>query len=255
MLDLIDDALESLLRASVPLGATEVDVAFDPPDRTWSAKLTRPTVNMFLWDIRRSAMRAKAGLQEYEQDGRTMRRMALPVVELRYLITAWTSDHGDERVLLSGLLRAITSFNEIPTAYVPAGLAGLRPLVMVMARHGEEHVDIFKTLDGQLKPGLNVVITSEVDTGQEFPAGPPVTDLGISVTDWSTGARSTQRRLAGEVLVEVPPGTVVRAPNDAVSVNPSGRFLIRARPGDEIVLEADPPRSLVVPDHGGVRFE
>ncbi len=255
MLDLIDDALESLLRASVPLGATEVDVAFDPPDREWSAKLTRPTVNMFLWDIRRSAARAKAGLEQFEQDGRTVRRMALPVVELRYLITAWTSDHGDERVLLSGLLRAITSFTEIPEAYVPAGLAGLRPIVMLMARHGEEHIDIFKTLDGQLKPGLNVVITAEVDTGQEFPVGPPVTAFEISVSDSSTGARSTQRRVAGEVFIDVAPGTVVRSPADAVSVNPSGRFLIRAATGDQVVLETTPPRSVVVPAEGGVRFE
>lgn len=255
MLDLIDDALESLLRATVPLGATEIDVSFAPPDREWSAKLTRPTVNMFLWDIRRSSARAKSGLEQYEQNGHIVRRMALPVVELRYLITAWTSDHGDERVLLSGLLRSITSFVEIPKAYVPAGLAGLRPLVVLMARQGEEHVDIFKTLDGQLKPGLNVVVTAEVDTGQEFPAGPPVTGFDIGVSDMNTGASSRTRRVAGEVLFEVEPNTVVRSPGSAVRVNPSGRFLIRAAVGDELVLEIDPPVTLVVPETGGVRFQ
>ena len=255
MLDLIDDALEELLRATVPLGSTEIDVSFDPPDREWGAKLTRPTVNMFLWDIRRSAGRSRAGLEQFEQDGKVVRRLALPVVELRYLVTAWTSDHSDERVLLSGLLRSLTTYSEIPAVYVPAGLAGLRPLSLVMARSGEEQVDVFKALEGQLKPGINIVISCEVDTNMAVPAGPPTTGFELSVSDSTSGARVSSRRVAGEVMFEIPPDTVVRSPNGSVRVNATGRFLIRAEPGDELVLELDPPRSLVVPDSGGVRFE
>jgi len=255
MLDLIDETLESLLRATVPLGSTEVDVSFDPPDREWSAKLTRPTVNLFLWDIRRSAGRAKAGLQEFEQDGRVVRRMALPVVELRYLVTAWTSDHSDERVLLSGLLRSMLSFSQIPSEFAPAGLSGLRPVSMLIARSGEEQIDIFKTLEGQLKPGINIVISAEVDTGLETPAGPPTTSLEFALFDTSTGASTKARRVAGEVTFEVPSGTAVRAPGDAVIVSPTGRFLIQAQTGDEVVLEVDPPRTITVPEQGGIRFE
>ena len=61
MLDLIDATLEAFFRATVPLSAQDVDVSFEPPDREWSAKLTRPTVNVFLWDIRRSTDRGQAG--------------------------------------------------------------------------------------------------------------------------------------------------------------------------------------------------
>ncbi|HEY5663218.1 MAG TPA: DUF4255 domain-containing protein [Ilumatobacter sp.] len=255
MLDLIDDTLEELLRATVPLGATEVDVSFDPPDREWSAKLTRPTVNLFLWDIRLSASRSRSGLEEFVSDGQVVRRMALPVVELRYLVTAWTSDHGDERVLLSGLLRSLTSFHEIPGAYVPAGLSGLRPLVMMVARSGEDQIDIFKTLEGQLKPGIHVVVACEVDTGVTVPAGPPTTGFLLSVKDGGRGATSKSRRVAGEVMFEVPNGTIARSPGASVKVNPTGRFLLRAKPGDEIVLDVDPPRTAIVPENGGVRFE
>ncbi len=102
MLDLIDTSLEAFFRATVPLSAQDVDVSFEPPDRDWSAKLTRPTVNLFLWDIRRSSERARAGVEEVERDGGSCAGMALPRVELRYLVTAWTSDHGDERALLAG---------------------------------------------------------------------------------------------------------------------------------------------------------
>ena len=59
MLELVDESLEAFFRAVVPLSATDVDVSFDAPDRDWSAKLSRPTVNVFLWDIRRSATRSR----------------------------------------------------------------------------------------------------------------------------------------------------------------------------------------------------
>ena len=76
MLDLIDATLEAFFRATVPLSAQDVDVSFEPPDRDWSAKLTRPTVNLFLWDIRRSTDRARAGVEEIERDGQLVRRRA-----------------------------------------------------------------------------------------------------------------------------------------------------------------------------------
>ena len=94
MLELIDEGLEGFFRATVPLSATDVDVSFEAPDKDWSAKLTRPTVNLFLWDIRRS-VNSRSGMRTVEIDGVVVHQPAHPVVELRYLISAWTSDHGD----------------------------------------------------------------------------------------------------------------------------------------------------------------
>ena len=88
MLDLIDESLEAFFRATVPLDATDVDVSFEPPEREWSAKLNRPTVNAFLWDIRRSTQRGRTGMETVQRNGETVRRLALPVVGLRYVVTA-----------------------------------------------------------------------------------------------------------------------------------------------------------------------
>lgn len=255
MLDHLDESIEAFFRASVPLGSTEVDVSFEPPDREWSAKLTRPTVNIFLWDIRRSASRSRAGLEEVEREGIRVRRMALPMIELRYLITAWTSDHGDERALLGGVMSAILRHSHIPEEFLALPIAGGRPPSILMARSGEEHIDVFRALEGQLKPGINMVTVAEVDTGEGAPLAPGVADVGLSVSDTHGGATSSLRRIAGEVAIEGAVGSVVRAPADATTVNATGRFLIRANPGDEIVLELDPPRTSVVPESGGIRFE
>lgn len=255
MLELIDESLEAFFRAGVPLGATEVDVSFEAPDRTWSAKLVRPTVNLFLWDIRRSASRSRTGMERVERNGEEFSRLALPVIELRYLITAWTSDHGDERALLAGVMRTLLAHTHLPAEHLPDVFDGMRAPSLLMARAGEDHVDVFRALEGQLKPSISMVVVTEVDTDLLTPLAPAVASIDLSVNDPTTGRESRSRRVAGEALVDGAPGVVVRGPDDATTVNAAGRFLIRARPGDELVLDVDPPLRVIVPESGGVRFE
>jgi Pvc16 N-terminal domain len=265
VLEHIDDSLEALLRATVPLSATDVDVAFEAPDREWSAKLTRPTVNVFLWDIRRSTTQANSGLRTVTRDGVRVHQPALPVLELRYVVTAWTSDHGDERALLAGLLRSLLAHATIPREFLPASMAELDPPRVEIARAGEDHMDVFKALEGKVKPGINVVLSSEFDIGVFTEAGPPIetieTTIGRfdSVTPQFTGnGPDTRRRVAGEVLHAVERGAigaVVRSSIDASHVNATGRFVLRTGVDDEITIETEPPLTMAVPATGGVRFE
>lgn len=254
MLHLIDAALEAFFRATVPLGAQDVDVAFEAPDRDWSAKLTRPTVNVFLWDIRRSHQE-HAGMEEVEVDGRLVRRSPLPRVDLRYAVTAWTSDHGDERALLAGLLRAILAHPEVPSTYVPDALPPTPSLRLLLARTGANEPDFGTTLDGQLKPNLPLTVVAPVETGVYTPAGPPVETIELAMTRTDTGGRSTfaVRRVAGEVTDPAAIGVPVLSPRGTATVNLAGRFVIPASAGDELVIETDPPTTVVVPVEGGVR--
>jgi hypothetical protein len=258
MLDLIDQTLEAFFRATVPLSAEDVDVSFEAPDRDWSAKLNRPTVNLFLWDIRRSAGHARAGVEEVEHEGRLVRRMALPRVELRYLVTAWTADHGDERALLAGLMRTILAHRDVPTQFVAERLRELPPLAILMARSGEEHLDLFKALEGQLKPGISVEVVAAVDTDVYTPAGPPAEVFETRLAFRGDGPRpivDAVRQVAGEVADPAAVGAVVVSPHGATTVNGAGRFLIAAKPGEEITIETDPPRHVTVPPAGGIRVD
>lgn len=265
MLEHIDDSLEALLRATVPLSATDVDVAFEAPDREWSAKLTRPTVNVFLWDIRRSTVNANSGLRTVIRDGVRVHQPALPVLELRYVVTAWTSDHSDERALLAGLLRSLLANASIPREFLPSSMADLEPPRVEIARAGEDHMDVFKALEGKVKPGINVVLSSEFDIGMFTEAGPPIrsieTNVGQfdSVTPEFTGLAPTpRRRIAGEVLDAADRGAIgatVRSSIDESHVNATGRFVLRVTPDDEITVDIDPPLVMAVPPTGGIRFD
>ena len=52
MLHLLDESMEAFLRAEVPLSVRDVDVVFEAPDGDWAAGVSRPTVNLYLWDVR-----------------------------------------------------------------------------------------------------------------------------------------------------------------------------------------------------------
>jgi hypothetical protein len=256
VLELIDEGLEAFFRASVPLSATDVDVSFEAPDKDWSAKLTRPTVNLFLWDIRRS-VNSRSGMRTVEIDGAKVHQPAHPIVELRYLISAWTSDHGDERGLLAGIMRSLLTHGAVPREYLPSAYDDLEVPLLVMARVGEDHMDVFKALQGQLKPGINMVLTTQFDTGFSLPAGPPVGSIGTALGRFGSEPER-RRRVAGEIVDAAARGlvgAVVRAPGDMTEVNAQGQFLLRATEGDEIVLEADPDLVTTVPATGGIRFE
>jgi hypothetical protein len=256
VLQLIDAALEAFLRATVPLSAQDVDVSFEAPDREWSAKLTRPTVSVFLWDIRRSNRSEQAGLEEFELDGQLVRRRPLPRVELRYIVTAWTSDHGDERALLAGTMRSVLAHGEVPATYLPDALQGLPAVRLLMDRINDEQPDFGTTLDGQLRPGVGITVVAPVDTDVYTPAGPPVEVLELNAgrTDGSARSSFAVRRIAGEVTDPAAVGADVTSPRGTARVNSAGRFVIRAAAGDEIVIATDPPLTVVVPVEGGVRI-
>lgn len=252
MLDLVDEAFEAMLRASVPLSARDIDVAFDAPKEEWTAKLNRPTVNVHLWRIRRSSIRARSGTELVERDGAMYRRLALPRVELSYFVTVWTTDRRDERALLSGLMRSLLTYSEIPATFVPPGLEAAVPLFLTLARADEP--DVF-SLQDQFKTGLNVIVTVAVETEAGTLAGPPAAEFGVRMRDRDLQSFDTPpRKVAGEVLDPAAIGAAVTTSRGGAVVNASGRFLVAAAPGDEVVLHTDPPRTVVVPPEGGIVF-
>ena len=115
---------------------------------------------------------------------------------------------------------------------------------------------MFKALEGQLKPGLNMVVTTEFEHRCGRPAGPPVDSHRDS------RRRARQRRRTAPTA-----GSPARCSiHPARSASPcgrrsarhastrSGRFLMRAAVGDEIVIETDPPIVGSSPKIGGVQL-
>jgi hypothetical protein len=99
-----------------------------------------------------------------------------------------------------------------------------------------------------------MVVTTEFDTGLVVPSGPPVHVVETAVSRIGTDGHERRRRVAGEILDPAAAGAVVRSPIGVTRVDPSGRFLVRADIGDEIVVETDPPKVATVPAVGGLQL-
>lgn len=193
MLHLLDESLETFLRAVVPLPAREVDIAFAAPDGEWSAALSsRPTVDLYLWDIRPNLSDRDFGEMIVEEpDGRRVRRDPLPRVDCRYLVTAWTSEVRDEHSLLGDVLSALLLHPVIEAEHLQGVFASVRPLPTLRLRSGDgsENSDFWSALGGQLKPGLDLVVTVTVDAALRAAAGPPVEKIAVR-----TSAHHDQQR-------------------------------------------------------------
>jgi hypothetical protein len=178
MLHLLDETLEAFLRSVVPLPARDVDIAFEAPDGEWSAALSsKPTVDLYLWDVRPNLNDREWGdVIVEESDGRRFRRDPLPRVDCRYLITAWTSEVRDEHSLLGDVLAALLLHPTIEAEHLQGVFADVRPVPTLKLRSGDgsENSDFWSALGGQLKPGLDLVVTATIDAALRTKAGPPV---------------------------------------------------------------------------------
>lgn len=184
MIHLVDRAVEQFLRQEVPLGENAVDVSFDAPDRTWGAGITRPTVNIFLWEVTRNPASANAGLQQRRgPDGRVERRPSAPVVDLHYLITAWASEQRDEHQLLGSILACILAHSALPASALPEALSGTSWISMGLATHEKRAPgEFWSALDGRLKPGLELELSLPFEVFTWRSTAVPADSIGIALS-------------------------------------------------------------------------
>lgn len=224
MIQLVDRAVEQFLRQAVPLPDNAVDVSFDAPDRTWGAAITRPTVNIFLWEVARNPAFGQAGLQQRRgADGRVERRPSSPVVDLHYLITAWAAEQRDEHELLGSILSCVLANSVIPAEAMPAQLAATSWITVSLASHAQRAPgEFWSALDGQLKPGLELEISLPLDVFSWETAAAPTESIGVGLVAMPAPAspaadsRPPLRRLRanGKLVMEgraAEPGDVDRA--------------------------------------------
>jgi hypothetical protein len=237
MLNLLDESLEEFLRAVVPLPKREVDISFDAPDKDWSARVSRPTINVYLWDVRRNIDDKEYGLETvHDENGRPYRRPPLPRVNCRYLLTAWTSDIRDEHSLLGATLAALLKHDEISAEYLQGSYRNVSPLpsIEIASGDGRENSDFWSALGGQLKPGLDVTVTATVDSSLLVPGGPPVQRFAIIT---SGGDVTPEERLFVAGRSDHAAGTLVSTPHGTAAVDEEGKFVVPAEVGDKVSVD------------------
>jgi hypothetical protein len=177
MIDALDEVLEQLLIRELPIKNGEVDIAFDQPVREWSSRLNRPTLNLFLYDIRENeTLRQPRWDVQRRPDGTSSKRRSAMRVDLRYMITAWTTEPEDEHRLLSLAMMAFFRTPILPEDLLPEILQDQPvPIPIRIGLHDvlTEPADIWNTLDNEMRPAVSCLITLALNPFQTF-TGPLV---------------------------------------------------------------------------------
>ncbi len=163
MISDLDEVLRQLLTRELPIKNGEVDIAFDLPKREWSSRISRPTLNLFLHDLRENnTLRQPEWEIQRNSDGTATKRRSPVRMDLHYMITAWAAESDDEHRLLTRTLLALFRFPDLPEELLLESLQGQPvPIPVRVAKHDELRTpaDIWSALDNELRPAIACVIT------------------------------------------------------------------------------------------------
>jgi hypothetical protein len=166
MIDDLDEALRQLLIRDLPIKNNEVDIAFNQPKREWSSRVSRPTLNLYLYDIRENAkLRQHTPIFEVErtEDGKLVSQRPRAIrIDLMYMVTAWAIDPGDEHRLLSRSMLSFLRHRAMPADLVPEAFAEagtMVPLDVAQRDMLEKPTDLWGVMDNEMRPAYGLRLT------------------------------------------------------------------------------------------------
>ena len=169
MIQDVDDTLKALLVQKVPIDLGAIDIRFEVPTKEWSTGVNRPTLNLFLYDVREN-LELRSNQVHRTGSGGAVTVSPAPVrIDLCYMITAWTADVSDEHQLLGRVLTTLLRFPLLPADVLRGSLINppfaLRAWIAQTERTPNPW-DFWGNVEHRMKAGLSFVITAAV---QPFP--------------------------------------------------------------------------------------
>jgi hypothetical protein len=199
----LDEALRTLLQRELKRhGFDGVEIAFDAPSKEWSGKLTGPTIDLYLYDLREALDRASATPTERRDNGAAVVTNPPLNLELTYAVTAWTKAVEDEHRLLSQVLAILFSYDEIPGDVISASPSTtLARAETSVGRPREEKADFWTAVGGQYKASIDCVAHIVVESGATFVRGPEVRTQTVRVRQADAPASTMEElhRLGGTI--------------------------------------------------------
>ena len=183
MLADLDETLRQLLIAEIPVKNGEVEISFDQPKREWSGRLSRPSINLFLYDVRENNVLRQHQWERLPDngDGRAHLKRSPFRVDCFYMLTTWAAEPDDEHRLLTRAMLALFRFPILPEDCLVGSLKS--PPFEIQARLAAHDrltnpAEVWSSLDNDLRPSVSYVVTLALDPWKEI-SGPVVKTLTL----------------------------------------------------------------------------
>ncbi len=182
----LDETIRQLLIAELPIKNGEIDISFHQPKREWSARLSRPTVNFFLYDLRENVTLRQ---HQWERipggngDNQVKMKRTPFRVDCLYMLTTWASEPEDEHRLLTRTLMALFRFPIFPDDRL---VGSLKKPPFEIQSHLAVHdkltnpAEVWSSLDNEMRPSIAFIVTLALDPWKEV-TGPAVRIFSMRV--------------------------------------------------------------------------
>ncbi len=187
MIQELDKTLEKLMYDKGRLNRNDVDISFEQPNGDWSSRISRPTLNIWCFDIQENLKMRTMAPRMVPELTMGVRKFPPIRLDLTYLITAWARKVEDEHQLLWRALGALAQIPELDPATCEGTLKeqayNIPVLVANMPTGMPNMSDLWSVLNNQMRLGFTAVITLALERTTTFDS-PLVleTDIRIGVS-------------------------------------------------------------------------
>lgn len=170
MIDDLDRTIERLLRLELNINNGQIDIRFDQPKREWSARLNKPTVNFYLYDVRENPILRESQWNRLPNGNGEDHKVKLKRSPFRmdcfYVLTTWGTEPKDEHQLLARCLTALLRHPILPEEHLEGRLKNPSHEIQArLARHDQltNPAELWSSLDNEIRPSLPYVVTITLD--------------------------------------------------------------------------------------------
>ena len=196
MVPAINRALQRLLYQYGNIDQREVDISFETPTRERIGSLIKPTIFLFLYDIRENLDLRQGGNEAAYRDGRMIRLQPARRFNLSYMVCALTSTVDDEHLLLWRSLSTLAHYSQIPADLQDQELLELEPPLTAHVPAEEmtqQFLSLWSSLNQPLHAAFPYVVTAPA-TMRQISESPLVLSQTIRYSGVEEQAQPEERR-------------------------------------------------------------
>lgn len=190
----LDETLSQLLKDELPIKNGEIEITFEQPRRENSARWMKPTINLFLYDLRENNILRQPQWERLPgRNGGQAQQKRTPLrVDCYYMLTTWAADPQDEHRLLTRAVMALSRFPTLPEDLLVGSLRN--PPYDIQARLASHDkltnpAEVWSALDNELRPSISYILTLALDPWQVV-SGPIVHTRTLSTGQIAPATRS-----------------------------------------------------------------
>jgi hypothetical protein len=170
-----DETIRELLIIYGKIDPLEIDISFDRPDKEWVSGVSKPTVNVYLYNIEENTELKNTNARIARRGANNTAILSKPEVriDLSYNVTVFASEISDEHRLLSRVIWTLMKYPLLPPDVLQGTMVG--QTIQASTAHPEQTKvkpsDYWSVIDNDLRASVDYKLIARLDLEDEITTG------------------------------------------------------------------------------------